>query len=139
MGISIIYNRPTMPPPSQKISDNLLATANTKHSLHRHILVSRSIVSRSMSTVPSLADICDDHVDSPQRLSVVTPGLFFDYGKKKRFHGRIETVRCFESNPMVRTVLSTPGKFCLHAERLDLLVLRVFLEVIIFPFLIRRD
>ncbi|KAL7512006.1 hypothetical protein ACHAXN_009082 [Cyclotella atomus] len=61
------------------------------------------------STSPSLADLCDEHVESPQRLSVVTPGLFFDYGKKKRFHGKIETVRCFESNPMVRTVLSTPG------------------------------
>ncbi|ACI64666.1 demethylmenaquinone methyltransferase [Thalassiosira pseudonana CCMP1335] len=59
---------------------------------------------------PSLADLCDEHISSPQRLSVVEPGIFFDFGKVKSFHGRIETVRCFESNPIVRTVLSSPGE-----------------------------
>eukprot|EP00569_Conticribra_weissflogii_P003356 CAMPEP_0171331370 /NCGR_PEP_ID=MMETSP0878-20121228/2647_1 /TAXON_ID=67004 /ORGANISM="Thalassiosira weissflogii, Strain CCMP1336" /LENGTH=241 /DNA_ID=CAMNT_0011831885 /DNA_START=11 /DNA_END=736 /DNA_ORIENTATION=+ len=66
--------------------------------------------STTASLMPSLADICDDHISSPQRLSVVEPGHFFDYGRIKRFCGKIETVRCFESNPMVRTVLSTPGE-----------------------------
>lgn len=66
--------------------------------------------STSNTAIPSLADLCDEHIASPQRLSVVTPSLFFDYGKKKQFHGRIETVRCFESNPIVITVLSSPGK-----------------------------
>ncbi|KAL7516548.1 hypothetical protein ACHAWX_001551 [Stephanocyclus meneghinianus] len=65
--------------------------------------------STSNSICPSLADLCDNHVSSPERLLVVHPGLLLDYGKKKRFHGRIETVRCFESNPIVRSVLSTPG------------------------------
>ena len=64
----------------------------------------------SSSAIPSLADLCDDNVASPQRLSVVEPCLFSTYGKHPRFHGKIETVRIFESNPMVRTVLSSPGK-----------------------------
>mmetsp|Transcript_11995 Transcript_11995/g.21632 ORF Transcript_11995/g.21632 Transcript_11995/m.21632 type:complete len:185 (-) Transcript_11995:103-657(-) len=64
----------------------------------------------SSTAIPSLADLCDDHISSPQRLSVIEPGLFSTYGKLPRFHGQIETVRCFESNPMVRTVLSSPGK-----------------------------
>lgn len=59
--------------------------------------------------IPTLADLCDDHVNSPTRLSVVEPGLFFQFGKLPRFHGQIQTVRCFESNPAVREVLSTPG------------------------------
>lgn len=59
--------------------------------------------------LPTLADLCDDHVNSPTRLSVVEPGLFFQYGKLPRFFGKIQTVRCFESNPTVREVLSTPG------------------------------
>jgi len=63
----------------------------------------------SSSIIPSLADLCDDHISSPQRLSVVTPNLFTSYGKLTKFHGQIETVRCFESNPIVRNVLSTPG------------------------------
>ena len=63
----------------------------------------------STKAIPSLPDLCDHHVSSPQRLSVVSPNLFSPYGKLTKFHGQIETVRCFESNPMVRTVLSSPG------------------------------
>jgi len=58
---------------------------------------------------PSLADLCDVHVASPTRQRVVEPGLLVPYGLRRKFHGRIETVRCFESNPAVRSVLSTPG------------------------------
>ena len=67
-------------------------------------------MSSSSSRPPSCADICDDHVASPERLSVVEPCLFQSYGKLKRFHGQIETVRCFESNPMVRSTLGTAGE-----------------------------
>ncbi|KAL7540874.1 hypothetical protein ACHAXR_010434 [Thalassiosira sp. AJA248-18] len=69
----------------------------------------RRMSSSSTSTIPSVADLCDNHISSPQRLSVVEPNLFSTYGALPKFHGQIETVRCFESNPMVRTVLSTPG------------------------------
>ena len=58
---------------------------------------------------PSLADLCDVHVASPTRPRVVEPGLLVPYGLRRRFHGQIETVRCYESNPSVRSVLSTPG------------------------------
>eukprot|EP00568_Trieres_chinensis_P001270 CAMPEP_0183309542 /NCGR_PEP_ID=MMETSP0160_2-20130417/25405_1 /TAXON_ID=2839 ORGANISM="Odontella Sinensis, Strain Grunow 1884" /NCGR_SAMPLE_ID=MMETSP0160_2 /ASSEMBLY_ACC=CAM_ASM_000250 /LENGTH=176 /DNA_ID=CAMNT_0025473587 /DNA_START=130 /DNA_END=660 /DNA_ORIENTATION=- len=62
------------------------------------------------SSSPATADLCDEHVLSPTRLAVGQPGIFSDYGAVKRFHGRIETVRCFESNPLVRKTLSEPGQ-----------------------------
>ncbi|KAL3781108.1 hypothetical protein ACHAW5_005015 [Stephanodiscus triporus] len=62
------------------------------------------------SVVPSLADLCDVHVASPTRASVVESGLLASYGSRRKFHGRIETVRCLESNPTVRSTLSTPGR-----------------------------
>jgi RraA famliy len=52
------------------------------------------------------ADLCDLHIPSPRRLQVVQPNLFQSYGTKKSFHGKITTIRCFESNPLVRQVLS---------------------------------
>ncbi|KAL9189126.1 hypothetical protein ACHAXT_011616 [Thalassiosira profunda] len=94
-----------------RYEDPLAAPAR---SLALRQILSRSGISARMSSsaasIPSLADLCDDHVHSPQRLSVVEPCLFSSYGKKPRFHGKIETVRCFESNPVVRTVLSSPGE-----------------------------
>lgn len=35
--------------------------------------------------------------------------MFKDYGGLIAFHGPIETIRCFESNPLVRKTLSEPG------------------------------
>ena len=55
------------------------------------------------------ADLCDIHVSSPERLSVATPNYFRDYGGRKAFHGEIETIRCFESNPLVRKTLCESG------------------------------
>ena len=54
-------------------------------------------------------DLCDAYINSPARLQAAEAGVFFDYGGVKAFHGQIETVRCFESNPMVRQTLSQPG------------------------------
>ena len=62
-----------------------------------------------LTSIPT-ADLCDVHVSSPQRLSIAEPCLFQSYGKIKSFHGKIETVRCFESNPLVRETLGEPGK-----------------------------
>jgi regulator of ribonuclease activity A len=61
------------------------------------------------SSSPATADLCDAHVASPDRLAVVEPGYLNDYGGKISFHGKIETIRCLESNPLVRQVLSEPG------------------------------
>jgi regulator of ribonuclease activity A len=62
------------------------------------------------SESPATADICDFHVERPTRLRVVDPCLFQDYGKKKSFSGEIETIRCFESNPLVRETVGSNGK-----------------------------
>jgi len=75
-------------------------------------IISRTIMSTSRlqsSSSPATADLCDDHVTSPTRLSVMGSGDFRDYGGVKSFHGQIETVRCFESNPLVRKTLQEPG------------------------------
>ena len=61
-------------------------------------------------TTPATADLCDKYVTSPSRLVVVQPGLFRDFGGRRCFSGPIETIRCFESNPLVRETLSEPGK-----------------------------
>ena len=58
---------------------------------------------------PSLADLCDMHVASPDRLSVVEPGLLRSYGGRAKFGGKVECVRCFESNLTVRAALSNDG------------------------------
>jgi regulator of ribonuclease activity A len=76
----------------------------TPHKVQITLLVSR----RMSSSSPATADLCDKYVTSPSRLTVANPG-FNDYGGRIAFHGPIETIRCFESNPLVRKTLSEPG------------------------------
>eukprot|EP00565_Helicotheca_tamesis_P007527 CAMPEP_0185729624 /NCGR_PEP_ID=MMETSP1171-20130828/6656_1 /TAXON_ID=374046 /ORGANISM="Helicotheca tamensis, Strain CCMP826" /LENGTH=178 /DNA_ID=CAMNT_0028398507 /DNA_START=275 /DNA_END=811 /DNA_ORIENTATION=+ len=62
------------------------------------------------TTTIATADLCDDYITSPNRLKVATPfPKFTNYGNVTSFYGEIYTVRCFESNPLVRQTLSTPG------------------------------
>ena len=56
------------------------------------------------------ADLCDKYVESPGRVMVAQPGSLKDYGGVVSFSGRIETVRCFESNPLVRQTVESPGQ-----------------------------
>lgn len=86
------------PPPST-------FTRRLRSGAHRLLFSSTKFNMQQIAT----ADLCDDHVASPERLKVVEPGLFRMYGKKTNFHGPIETVKCFESNPLVRETLSSPG------------------------------
>lgn len=65
---------------------------------------------RLMSTTPATADLCDKYITSPSRLQICTPGYFKDYGGITKFSGVIETVKCFESNPMVRSTLQDAGE-----------------------------
>ncbi len=89
---------------------SLLNTGITSSpTLKTTVIMTKRMKATSNFQLPTLADLCDDHVNSPTRLSVVEPGLFFQFGKLPRFYGQIQTVRCFESNPTVREVLSTPG------------------------------
>lgn len=53
----------------------------------------------------SICDLADDH---PQLARIAEP-LFHDYGALRQFGGRIATLRCFEDNVLLRSVLSTPG------------------------------
>jgi regulator of ribonuclease activity A len=59
---------------------------------------------------PATADLCDEYVTSPSRLAVAEPGYLKDYGGVKSFFGPIETIKCFESNPLVRQTLGEPGE-----------------------------
>jgi regulator of ribonuclease activity A len=51
-------------------------------------------------------DLCDKH---PEKITVAEPIGFKDYGGKKLFHGEIVTLKCFEKNPLVRSILETDG------------------------------
>ena len=43
------------------------------------------------------------------RVHVCEANYFKPYGLHSSFHGKIRTCRIFESNPLVRSILSTPG------------------------------
>jgi regulator of ribonuclease activity A len=51
-------------------------------------------------------DLCDKFID---KISVATPVGFKDFGGKKSFFGEIVTVKCYETNPLIRQTLETDG------------------------------
>lgn len=51
------------------------------------------------------ADLCDAHEG---RVTVLDP-LFAHFGGLARFHGRVQTVKVFEDNVLVKSELSRPG------------------------------
>ena len=51
-------------------------------------------------------DLCDTH---PEQISVLTP-IFLSFGGRSRFCGAIDTLKIFEDNALVRTVLSEAGQ-----------------------------
>lgn len=51
-------------------------------------------------------DLCDKYKGS---LQVALP-VFKAYGKVEAFNGRIQTVKCYEDNTVVRETLSKPGR-----------------------------
>ena len=55
------------------------------------------------------ADLCDVHIKSPTPLSLLTSNYLNSYGGKSTFSGKIHIVKIYESNPLVRKVLSSPG------------------------------
>jgi regulator of ribonuclease activity A len=52
------------------------------------------------------ADLCDQYADE---LNVCEP-LFRDYGGRRRFAGRIATIKCFEDNSRVRDLTAEAGE-----------------------------
>lgn len=82
----------------------------------------RGFVSPTSDLEPTVADMCDEHVGDARGLYGThprTPGVqvlpnapplvFRDFGGARSFAGEIETVRCLDSNPTVRAVLSEAG------------------------------
>ena len=58
------------------------------------------------NSVLNTTDVSDELGDSAQ---VAEPG-FSDFGKCRRFSGRISTVSCPDDNSLVRAALETPGE-----------------------------
>lgn len=54
----------------------------------------------------STADLFDEHGDRLQ----VCDTQFIQYGGRHAFDGPITTVRCFQDNALLKSILSTPGK-----------------------------
>jgi len=55
-------------------------------------------------------DLCDLHKGDLHGSFRVLPPVFRDYGKRKRFAGRVVTVKCFEDNSFVKAALEEPGE-----------------------------
>lgn len=53
-----------------------------------------------------VADLCDEN---PKDIKVAAPIGFKDFGGKKSFYGQIRTLKCFEDNSLVRTLLNENG------------------------------
>nr|WP_251381959.1 MULTISPECIES: ribonuclease E activity regulator RraA [unclassified Leucobacter] len=60
---------------------------------------------RGLVDLISTADLYDDHGDSLQSLAV----QFQDLGGMTCFDGPVRTVRCFQDNALLKSVLSSPG------------------------------
>jgi regulator of ribonuclease activity A len=52
------------------------------------------------------ADLCDQH---PEVVRVASPVGFKDFGGTKNVHGKIQTVKCFEDNSLIRQALEQDG------------------------------
>jgi RraA family protein len=61
------------------------------------------------------ADLCDLHRPEPvdvmtdSAVAIVQPGLLRDFGGRQSFHGQAATVKCYESNVLVRQLLEGAG------------------------------
>lgn len=51
-------------------------------------------------------DLCDDY---PDKVKIAEPIGFKNFGSRKNFFGKIQTVKCFENNPFVRNTLDQKG------------------------------
>jgi regulator of ribonuclease activity A len=66
---------------------------------------------RTIFMTPSFAtcDLCDDHKNDAPELFRVLPPVFRDFGARGVFCGPVVTVKCFEDNTLVKTLLDTAG------------------------------
>lgn len=59
---------------------------------------------------PSTCDLCDRFREAAEPGFRVLPGVFRSYGGRAAFHGPVRTVRCFEDNSVLRTLVQGPGQ-----------------------------
>ena len=62
-----------------------------------------------MTTTFATCDFCDTHKGSTDDTFRVLPPVFHDYGQRRKFHGQVVTVKCFEDNTHVKALLESPG------------------------------
>ena len=58
----------------------------------------------------STCDLCDAHRADADGDFRVLPPVFRDYGKRTRFAGPVNTVKCFEDNTVVKAALESAGQ-----------------------------
>jgi regulator of ribonuclease activity A len=56
--------------------------------------------------IRSICDLSDDYPDAVQ----TGESRFRDYGSLRRFHGRIDTIKCHEDNLLLKQTLATSGQ-----------------------------
>lgn len=59
------------------------------------------------------SDLCDAHRDSLGRAGGedfrVLPPVFVSFGGRRRFHGPVSTIQCFEDNAGIKAAVESPG------------------------------
>ena len=55
---------------------------------------------------PSTCDLYDRFLDAAR----VPEPVFSDFGGRKRFHGRVATIKCFEDNSRIKELVATAGR-----------------------------
>lgn len=60
-------------------------------------------------TVHATSDLCDAHKGATDGSFRVLPPVFRDYGARRRFHGPVTTVKCFEDNSLVKAAVESDG------------------------------
>lgn len=55
-------------------------------------------------------DLCDRFKDDGSGGFRVLPPVFRDFGARRRFHGPVSTVKCFEDNSFVKAAVESPGQ-----------------------------
>lgn len=58
----------------------------------------------------STCDLCDEHKGDTSGDFRVLPPVFHDYGGQLRFSGTVVTVKCFEDNSLVKSLLESSGE-----------------------------
>ncbi len=54
-------------------------------------------------------DLCDRFKEDASGGFRVLPPVFRDFGARRRFHGSVSTIKCFEDNSLVKAAVESPG------------------------------